>query len=360
MKFHHFMIFALLAGCTSQHRVTVINNENYPVKYAESGQSEEIFSNAYPGKKSYPVTCEKSCYPAHPDLICEEPDDRCHYIGKQISLVLKTQFTVQWLGHASFLIKTPDEQTWLLDPVSGQFDWPVNWAFVVSGGRNRNTPNWPTAAKLEAVNAVFYSHIHYDHFNKSDIQAIGAKPNYFVPLEFSDYFPSGNYNITEMSWYAQTKLGEVNIHFVPANHFSNRMWVPFLYSDYGKTLWGGWVFEHQGKTLYFAGDTGYSKHFKDIQEKYGEIDICLLPIASYFHPEEGNWYRYVHTTPEDALVAAQELGCKVMIPWGYGNKSWGMGDVSAHAPLKRLLYMKERLNNKVPVYILNEGESISL
>ena len=93
---------------------------------------------------------------------------------------------------------------------------------------------------------------------------------------------------------------------------------------------------------------------------YGDIDVCLIPIASYYSKDDPNWYRYVHTTPEDALNAAQELNCKVMIPWGYGNSSWKMGDHSSHSALLRLLHMYNKMDSKVPLYILNEGESISL
>ena len=68
----------------------------------------------------------------------------------------------------------------------------------------------------------------------------------------------------------------------------------------------------------------------------------------------------MHTTPEDALVAATELGCKVMIPWGYGNGSWQMGDISSHSPLLRLLHMQRQLNSQVPLLILNEGDNVQL
>ena len=125
-------------------------------------------------------------------------------------------------------------------------------------------------------------------------------------------------------------------------------------------MWGGWVIEQQGKRIFFAGDTGYSPHFKDIQQAYGDMDICLIPIASYYHKEHGNWYRNVHTTPEDALAAASELNCKVMIPWGYGNSSWKMGDHRSHSPLLRLLKMHEEQQSTIPLYILNEGEEVDL
>ena len=61
-----------------------------------------------------------------------------------------------------------------------------------------------------------------------------------------------------------------------------------------------------------------------------------------------------------ALVAAGDLGCKVMIPWGYGNASWQMGDISSHSPLLRLLHMQQQLQSTVPLLILNEGDSVAL
>ena len=49
-----------------------------------------------------------------------------------------------------------------------------------------------------------------------------------------------------------------------------------------------------------------------------------------------------------------------MIPWGYGNGSWQMGDISSHSPLLRLLHMQRQLNSQVPLLILNEGDSVQL
>ena len=49
-----------------------------------------------------------------------------------------------------------------------------------------------------------YSHIHYDHFNKADIEEIGIR--YLVPLGVADNFPTGGFNISEMAWYASTQL----------------------------------------------------------------------------------------------------------------------------------------------------------
>lgn len=349
----------LLSACSTPNTVQHQVSEQAVIEQVADGEYKGMYRNLYRlplGKRLYPANCEADCYPEHQDVVCDTPAQDCRYTGPQQSPLLTSGFSLQWLGHASFLVQTPDGQQLLFDPVFGQFDWPVNWIQPFVGIIKR--PYTPTlsAEQLANTDAVLYSHLHYDHFSHASIKQIGNSPTYYLPLGMADYMPEGGYNIVEQAWYSQSQQGELTIHLVPAHHFNNRK----LFNDDNRALWGGWLLEQNGKTLFFAGDTGYSEHFKDIQQKYGDIDICLLPIASYHHETEGDWYRYVHTTPEDALVAADELGCKVMIPWGYGNASWLMGDISSHSPLLRLLHMQQQLNSQVPLLILNEGDTVAL
>lgn len=347
-----------LAGCASRNQVERIENELSIVSYTDAKGYEDRFSNIYDSFKDYPVTCTDNCYPPSGDIACEDDMQNCQFVGDNPNLDLNTGFSIRWLGHASFVITTKDGEQFLVDPVFNQFDWPVNWAFRLTEGFNRHAPVQLTPSEVARTDAVLYSHIHYDHFNKSDINTIGVNPTYLVPLGFPQHFPNRGYTIKEMAWYSSQTIGNTVAHFVPAHHFSNRIYVPYLYDDTDASLWGGWVLENQGRTLYFAGDTGYSPHFRDINARYGGIDVCLLPIASYFSESFPRWYRKVHTTPEDAIIAAQELGCKVVVPWGYGNASWRMGDKTSHSALFRLLYMKDELNTPVPWYVLNEGETM--
>ncbi|WP_417699558.1 MBL fold metallo-hydrolase [Pseudoalteromonas lipolytica] len=351
---------ALLSACSSPNTVNVIAGQESVIPLHNEGERAGRYHNLYPGDKHYPTTCTDDCYPETELLQCNDTPLHCLYQGQQNPVSINTGFTVRWLGHASFMIETPNGEHLLFDPVKEQFDSPVDLAFKLAGGMYRNPGFWPTKNELNQIDAVMYSHIHYDHFNKADIEEIGNQPRYLVPLGVADNFPTGGFNISEMAWYASTQINDLTIHAVPAHHFSSRVLVPFIYEDNNKDLWNGWLLEQNGNTLFFAGDTGYSQHFSDIKQKYGEIDVCLMPIASYYHEENGKWYRYVHTTPEDALNAARELSCKVMIPWGYGNASWQMGDHSSHSALLRLLRMSHNMNEPVPLYILNEGEQVHL
>lgn len=357
------LMCTFLLGCSTPNSVNRIVDKDSVIKYRTSKGNEHRFQNLYSVKKledrHYPVTCEQDCYPDSIKLRCEENAENCTFMGVQEVLDLDLGFDIQWLGHASFHVKTNDGTSLLLDPVTQQFDWPIGFAHWLTGGIYRNNPEkWLPTKELEAVDAVMYSHVHYDHFNKADVDDMNRDIEYLVPLGFAEHFENDNYRINEMAWFSSTKIKETDVHFVPANHFSNRILVPYVYEDRDTSLWGAWIIEKQGKKLFFAGDTGYSNHFKDIHERYGDMDVCLMPIASYYHPDNGNWYRYVHLTPEDALVAADEMNCKVMIPWGYGKNSWQMGDKSSYGPLFRLLKMHKQLDSEVPLHILNEGEKV--
>ena len=348
-----------LAACSIPNSVQQQISGQEVIEQVTEGENQGMYRNLYRlklGQRQYPASCEADCYPAHPAVACKAQAQDCQYTGTQRAPELKTGYSLQWLGHASFLVNTPDGQQLLFDPVFGQFDWPVNWAQHLAGIIKRPYMPKLTTEQLAATDAVLYSHLHYDHFSHTSIAQIGTGATYYLPLGMAAYMPKGGYNIIEQAWYSHSQQGELNIHLMPAHHFNSRK----LFNDNNRALWGGWLLEYAGKTLFFAGDTGYSEHFGDIQQRYGDIDICLLPIASYHHEKDGDWYRYVHTTPEDALVAAQELGCKVMIPWGYGNASWQMGDISSHSPLLRLLHMQQQLKSQVPLLILNEGDSVTL
>jgi len=361
----------LISSCSIVDHVQGDTNQVHRIQPTTGGTNKATdgrYENLFPKLADYPLTCSENCYAPHQDVACDEPAEQCHYIGKSATEVAanldpqltNSGFEVHWLGHASFLVTTANGQQFLFDPVSDEFDWPVNWAHELTGGFTRQTPQWPASKTLSKVDAVLYSHLHYDHFNKADIKKIGNQPTYFVHLDTAEHLPAANLTVKEMDWFTHTEVGDTRVHALPAHHFNSRIWVPFIYDDNEQALWGGWLLEHNGKTLFFAGDTGYSKHFETINDTYGAIDVCLIPIASYHHETQGKWYRYVHTTPEDALQAAIDLDCRVMIPWGYGNTSWKMGDKSTHAPLLRLLNMKKEVAEDLPLLILNEGENVLL
>lgn len=79
--------------------------------------------------------------------------------------------------------------------------------------------------------------------------------------------------------------------------------------------WGGWIVEHPGFRFFFAGDTGYSRDFRDIAARFPAIDLAALPIGAY----EPRWFMQImHINPEEAVRIHQDLRARysVAMHWG--------------------------------------------
>ena len=135
----------------------------------------------------------------------------------------------------------------------------------------RVSPSVVTPSQLDFVDAVVISHNHYDHLSFNTLDALGQDIQYIVPLGDERYFSSDYKHLIPMDWYTSRKIADVEVIFVPANHYAGRG----LF-DHRESLWGGYIFRINGKSVYFAGDTGYSDLFKDIHEKYGDMDVSVL------------------------------------------------------------------------------------
>ncbi|MEL4177947.1 MBL fold metallo-hydrolase [Roseateles sp. PN1] len=339
---------AAWAGAYSSPVNTVTQYQGQPVNAQQILVAGERFRNVYASPKQFPITCSEDCYAPDPRVKCERHAENCQV--QWSALPAKFGWQLQWVGHASFRLLTADGDLLLLDPVSNGFDWPINWLGAIVGSR-RSAPSHRRLAQDEVPSAVFYSHAHYDHYNRADLKKLPPQTRLFVPMGMAEYLPQQGYQVHEMAWYSQHRVDKLSLHFVPAHHFTGRNMYEI---DGDKSLWGGWIIESGEHKLFFAGDTGYSPIFQDIRKKYGAMSTCLLPIGSY----HGDNYRNAHLAPEDALKVAQELGCERMIPWGYGNHSWLMGDKSSHSALLRLLSMHRQLKSAIQVQVLNEGEIV--
>jgi L-ascorbate metabolism protein UlaG (beta-lactamase superfamily) len=193
---------------------------------------------------------------------------------------------------------------------------------------------------------VAISHDHNDHLNYRTLKKLPEITRYYVPRGLENDFPSRYSNVIGMDWYTQDTIGDLTIHFLPANHGSG------IYShEQDQTLWGGWLFEWNDYRIYFAGDTGYSAVFKDIKSQVGEVDICLMPIAAWY-------WRHRHFAPEDAVQAAEDLSCNVFIPWAWGT--WIISYEHMLEPPRRLQYAWDQMQPKnMELRMLKMGETYS-
>jgi N-acyl-phosphatidylethanolamine-hydrolysing phospholipase D len=265
---------------------------------------------------------------------------------------------ITWVGHATFLIQLGGKYQILVDPVFERIDgiagyvtnllkpWGVHAKPALSVSDlpfGKNAEGNPDDLKIVAI-----SHDHLDHLNFRTLKQLPLDTLYYVPRGLEKKFSSRYQHVTAMDWYTQDTLGELTIHFLPANHRSGRAQT----RKGAQSLWGGWLFEWKNHSVFFAGDSGYSDVFKDMGKRYGNFDTCLMPIGAYFQ-------RQWHFTPEDALQAAEDLGCSTIIPMHWGT--WVMSFEHILEPPRRLQYAFEIKNpENIELRILKMGGTFIL
>jgi len=231
---------------------------------------------------------------------------------------------ITWIGHSTFLIQIAGV-TILTDPIFGS----PSWLFP------RVIPAGIPVSLLPAIDLILISHNHRDHMDAPSLAAIRrANPHVKVMVGLGDkrWFDRREFaHTTEHGWWderiVQTARQEkIRIVFLPAWHWSARG-----IFDKNRSLWGSWMIEASGHTIYFAGDTAYSPHFVAIANEFPSIDIALLPIGPC---EPRDWMRHTHLDAHEAVQAFIELKAGHFIPMHWGT--FGFGNDHVHLPLERL------------------------
>jgi len=273
--------------------------------------------------------------------------DYSSLLHPNIDISPKHNGVITWLGHASFLLQQENSDALVTDPVYEEFDG-YGWLGSKLDSSLKRLGTAPiTSERLHFVSGVMISHNHYDHLNNNSLAGFNKDTKLYLPLDNADDVDFDRGPIIEMDWYTQTRHDNTTVHFLPANHTSNRG-----LSDHEESLWGSWLIDDGNHRIYFAGDTGYSPIFKDIQSKVGDMDVCLMPIVAYPGPA-----RKMHLSPEDAIRAAQDLNCKVFVPWGYGT--WSLGYEHVNEPLRRLSRAMEDIKPDFIIKTLKIGENFN-
>lgn len=203
---------------------------------------------------------------------------------------------ITFVNHSTFLIQYAGLNI-LTDPI-----WSFRCSPFQFAGPHRMRPPGVKFEDLPKIDLVLLSHNHYDHFDINTNRDLIKKfnPKYVVPLGMKPSLEKlGAKEVQEIDWFEKTTIDGLSIMGTPANHFSSRG----LF-DRDNSLWCGFLMEHRGHKLYFVGDTGYGPNFKEMGEKYGPIDLCLIPIGAY-QPE---WFMGpIHISPTEALQVHHDI-----------------------------------------------------
>jgi L-ascorbate metabolism protein UlaG (beta-lactamase superfamily) len=316
---------ALFLGCASQFGARAKGDSLRKVQLSQHYRDGKFFNleetevmkkgSSFTGNAVKWIKGTANAVPQH--VLPSEKFDRKRFLesGSGISLV--------WFGHSTALINI-DGYIVLTDPVFSKNPSPVYF-----GNKAFDYAVETAVEDLPDIDAVVISHDHYDHLDMPTIRKLRAKVKIFlVPLGVAAHLSRWGIpeeRIVECDWW-QEFSPNTSFRFtaVPARHFSGRG----LFNR-NETLWCSWVIESGNRKIFFCGDSGYGKHFKQIAERFGSFDLALLECGQY----NENW-PFIHMNPEETLLAFDDLKGKVLLPI-----HWGKFKLSLHSwtdPVERI------------------------
>lgn len=229
-----------------------------------------------------------------------------------------------WIGQSTYLLRTAS-CTVLTDPIFSNVAGPVSWA----GPRRVAPPGIPFEA-LPPVDVVLLSHDHYDHCDMPSLRLLARRDNPLViaPVGHGGLLRSaGLSRIAELDWWQEHAEAGVRTTLVPAQHWCRR--TPFATNV---RLWGGFMLRAGGRTVYFAGDSGYREGlFSEIGRRCGPPDLALIPIGAY----EPRWFmKEAHMNPDEAVQVHLEVGARTSAAMHWGT--FQLTDEGYEQPLRAL------------------------
>ena len=199
------------------------------------------------------------------------------------------KLAITWLGHSTFLLRTPGGKRLLFDP----------WL--------RENPACPDALKKPPkADVILVSHGHGDHMDDLVLCARESGATVVAMYELCDWLGrKGLQNVAPMNRGGSLQVAGLTITMTDARHSSG-------YVDNGQMVYlgeaAGFVIAlEDGRSIYFAGDTSL---FGDMR-LIGEIhrpSIAFLPIGDRFT-----------MGPADAARACALLGVRQVVPMHWGT-----------------------------------------
>jgi L-ascorbate metabolism protein UlaG (beta-lactamase superfamily) len=203
---------------------------------------------------------------------------------------------VRWLGHAAFLIESPEGARVAIDPWIG------------------NNPKFPKGFDFARLDVIAATHGHFDHFGDDGI-ALAKKSGATVVAVFElalHCSANGVEKVSGMNKGGSQTVAGIEFRMVQAVHSSGTSGAGretnFPADPCGYVL----TFE-DGFRIYHAGDTAVFSDMALIGELYAP-DLALLPIGDFYT-----------MGPREAAKACELLHVPRVIPmhWGTFPALWG-------------------------------------
>lgn len=254
-----------------------------------------------------------------------------------------TDSYLTWLGHASFLGSLGGHR-FLIDPV---FSPHAGWLY------RRYLPPPMLFDHMPEVEVVMVTHNHYDHLDAAVFRSLSDEVAVVVPDGMGRWMRRhGRERVTELEWWQQVEFGNLTITLVPACHWSRRG-----IFDTNHALWGGYVVEGGGCSVYHSGDSAWFEGFGEIGRRFPALDAAMLPIGGY---QPGWFMEHYHLNPEQAGRAFRDLGARRLLPMHWGT--FQLTDEPLCEPIDRIRawWQHNEPNDPRELQVLDVGGSLML
>lgn len=225
---------------------------------------------------------------------------------------------ITWLGHSTFLIRTPGGKRVLFDP----------WL--------RGNPSCPEGLKKPPeVDLILVSHGHSDHMDDLVLAARHSGAPVVGIVELCDWLGrKGVTHLLPMNKGGSLQIAGLRVVMTDARHSSG-------FFENGQMVYmgepAGYVLTlEDGVTIYYAGDTSLFGDMRLIGEMY-RPDIAFLPIGDRFTMD-----------PAAAAMACSFLGVRQVVPM-----HWGTFPLLTGTPAQ----LKRHLAGRVEVLELQPGQT---
>lgn len=250
---------------------------------------------------------------------------------KEKFMKLDSNIKIAWFGHSTVLLNI-DGIIIITDPIFSKYASPVQFTGIKKFFYEHDMD----VEQLPTIDIALLSHDHLDHLDYKTIKKINKKTACFVtPLGVDSHLKKWGVpseKINSFDWGGSFNFNNsVELNCTPARHFSGRG-----LSDRNKTLWCSWVIKTEKHKVFFSGDGGYGKHFKDIGEQYGPFDLTLLECGQY---NEG--WADVHAMPSHTAKSHLDLKGEALLPI-----HWGKFKLSIHSwyePIETIYSQSKKL-----------------
>jgi N-acyl-phosphatidylethanolamine-hydrolysing phospholipase D len=223
-------------------------------------------------------------------------------------IIPNARLAVGWVGHATVLVQMGDKLI-ITDPLFTNTIGLLVKRFVKPG---------LDPAILPKIDLTLISHMHFDHLSYGSLEELPKNGDLIIANGLARYVPEFGFKETVVLQPWQSfEDDSIRVTAVPVQHFNGRY--GFDRAWLGNTGYSGYVVEHDGIVVFFAGDTGYNPElFKEIGRRF-KIDLALIPIA----PGGRGLGSYVHVSPLGAVKIMEDVRAKYMVPIHFGTMAYG-------------------------------------